>query len=183
MYKLLDARLTASDFMKVIDPFCEKQLLVGSILRECPMINDIDIVAIPKFILGENSEELFGKPTPENLLIKKLADMCFKDELELDPIKKSDGEKKKRFTQFNGSPIPIDVYFCNEKTWATSCLIRTGSKNYNIKLCMRAIQLHMQLKADGSGLISPSGTLIEVHSELEIFNLLKLPYTKPEDRS
>ncbi len=74
MYKLLDAKLIASEFMKVIDPFCERQMLVGSILRGCEMVSDIDIIAIPKFIEGENSEELFGKPTPVNLLEKRLTD-------------------------------------------------------------------------------------------------------------
>ncbi|MBE3141438.1 MAG: hypothetical protein IMZ53_12760 [Thermoplasmata archaeon] len=182
MYKLLEAKLVASDFMKTIDPFCEKQLLVGSILRNCQMVNDIDVCVIAKYIDDENSEELFGKPTPINTLERQLTDMCFKDELEYDLLKKSDGEKKKRFTQFKGSPIPIDVYFCNEKTWATTCLIRTGSKNHNIKLCMRAQSMHITLKADGSGLLSPSGTLIEIHSELEIFNLLKLPFVPPERR-
>lgn len=182
MYKLLDAKLTASDFMQVIDPFCEKQFLAGSILRECQLVNDIDIVVISKMETQED-ETLFGEPVQVDILQRKLTDMIFAKELYYDMEKKSDGEKKKRFTQFNGSPIPIDIYFCNEKTWATTCLIRTGSKNHNIKLCMRAQSMHMQLKADGSGLLSPSSTLIEIHSELEIFNLLKLPYIKPEDRS
>ena len=181
MYKLLDARLTASDFMKNIDPFCERQFLAGSILRDCSMVNDIDIVVISKMEMQED-ETLFGEPVQVDILQKHLTDMIFAKELYYDMEKKSDGEKKKRFTQFNGSAIPIDIYFCDEKTWATTCLIRTGSKNHNIKLCVRAQSMHMQLKADGSGLLSPSGALIEVYSELEIFNYLKLPYTKPEDR-
>ena len=61
-------------------------------------------------------------------------------------------------------------------------LIRTGSKNHNIMLAKRAIEMHMQLKADGTGLLSPGGSIIPIGSEEHIFEHLNLPYRIPEDR-
>jgi DNA polymerase/3'-5' exonuclease PolX len=40
----------------------------------------------------------------------------------------------------------------------------------------------MQLKADGSGIISPGGELMRMESEEQIFETLKLPYKRPEER-
>jgi DNA polymerase/3'-5' exonuclease PolX len=177
MYKLLDAKLHASEFMKFINPFCEKQFLAGSILRGCSMVNDIDIIVIPKFEQQED-ETLFGEPIQVDLLEKKLSDMAFNDELKI--IK--NGDKIKSFTQFLDSPIQIDIYFANPKTWITTCLIRTGSKEHNIKLCMRARELGFQLKADGTGLLDAQFKIIPIESELELFNHLKLPFKEAEER-
>jgi DNA polymerase/3'-5' exonuclease PolX len=41
----------------------------------------------------------------------------------------------------------------------------------------------MQLKADGSGLISYGGTLIEINDEAEIFKQLDIRYKEPEERN
>jgi DNA polymerase/3'-5' exonuclease PolX len=49
-------------------------------------------------------------------------------------------------------------------------------------LARRAIELHMQLKADGTGLLSPGGSIIPIESEEHVFQLLNLPYRIPEDR-
>jgi DNA polymerase/3'-5' exonuclease PolX len=40
----------------------------------------------------------------------------------------------------------------------------------------------MHLKADGSGLLTSSGSIIPIASEEEIFQELKLEYRAPEDR-
>jgi DNA polymerase/3'-5' exonuclease PolX len=49
-------------------------------------------------------------------------------------------------------------------------------------LARRAIDMHMQLKADGTGLLSPGGSIIPIESEEHVFRLLNLPYRIPEDR-
>ena len=62
-------------------------------------------------------------------------------------------------------------------------LIRTGSKNHNIMLARRAIDTHMQLKADGTGLSFLCRYLrFPIESEEHIFRLLNLPYRIPEEQ-
>jgi DNA polymerase (family 10) len=77
----------------------------------------------------------------------------------------------------------VDVYFAKRETWATLLLIRTGSKEHNIKLAQRAKELGMKLRASGDGIEGVSGDSIIVNAEEEIFAILGLPYVLPERRS
>lgn len=177
-FPLLDAERLA---LAIIHNF-EKDLAVsriqiaGSIRRRQPDVHDIDIVAIPAF-QEEEDQNLFGGKVRKNLFDGKLSELCLNGYLQLE----SNGDKIKRFTIDEDTP-QIDIYIADEDTWHTLLLIRTGSREHNIRLAIRARDLHMQLKADGSGLIAPGGELLKVRSEEEIFERLGLPYRSPEER-
>ena len=172
------AREIADSFINDIKDTCEQIEIVGSLRRQKVAVNDIDIITIPRFI-QEEDETLFGEPVQTNLLDRRLSQFCFKGMLSLE----SNGPKKKRFIKsVDGENIPIDIFIATKETWWTLLLIWTGSKNHNIMLARKAIELHMQLKADGSGLLSPGGSIIPIDSEEHIFKLLNLPYRIPEDR-
>jgi DNA polymerase/3'-5' exonuclease PolX len=172
------ARDIAETSIDGIKDTCEQIEIVGSLRRHEVAVNNINIIAIPKFI-QEKDETLFGEPVQTNLLDRRLSQYCFKGTLSLE----SNGPKIKRFIKsVDGDVVPIDIYIADKNTWWTLMLIRTGSKNHNIMLARRAIDMHMQLKADGSGLLSPGGSTIPIESEEHIFRLLNLPYRIPEDR-
>ena len=189
MYSHAFAGTIASELMASLSPYCESLhdsragiAIVGSLRRLKQKVNDIDIIAIPKFV-DSKDDSLFGEPVKENLLDIKLGELCMDGCFTLE----SNGEKIKRFLKHvdHGKTglMPIDLYIATPSTWSTLMLIRTGSREHNIKLASRALELHMQLKADGSGLISPGGTLIQIHSEEEIFCHLKLQFKKPSERN
>jgi DNA polymerase/3'-5' exonuclease PolX len=168
----------AQDFINHISAACERIEIVGSIRRQKIGVNDIDILAIPRFIRGDD-ETLFGESVRENQLDKQLSELCLSRVLELD----ANGSKIKRFLKtVDGDTIPIDLYIATEQTWWTLLLIRTGCRGHNIKLARRALELQMHLKADGSGLLTSSGSIVPIASEEEIFRLLNLEYRAPEDR-
>jgi DNA polymerase/3'-5' exonuclease PolX len=172
------AREIAESLVNDIKDTCEQIEIVGSLRRYKPVVGDIDIIVIPKFI-QEDDETLFGEPVQTNLLERRLSQYCFKGILSIE----SNGPKIKRFIKsVDGEDIPIDFYIADKSTWWTLMLIRTGSKNHNIMLARRAIDMHMQLKADGTGLLSPGGSIIPIESEEHVFRLLNLPYRIPEDR-
>jgi DNA polymerase/3'-5' exonuclease PolX len=172
------ARGIAELFVNDIKDTCEQIEIVGSLRRQKYAVNDIDIIVIPRFI-QEDDETLFGEPVQTNLLDRRLSQFCFKGTLSLE----ANGPKIKRFIKsVDGEDVPIDIYISNKDTWWTLMLIRTGSKNNNIMLARRAIELHMQLKADGNGLLSPGGSIIPIGCEEHIFEHLNLPYRIPEDR-
>jgi DNA polymerase/3'-5' exonuclease PolX len=172
------ARDIAEKFVNDIKDVCEQIELVGSLRRQKYAVNDIDIIVIPKFI-QEDDETLFGEPVQTNLLDRRLSQFCFRGTLSLE----ANGSKIKRFIKsVDGEDVPIDIYISNKDTWWTLMLIRTGSKNHNIMLAKRAIEMHMQLKADGTGLLSPGGSIIPIGSEEHIFEHLNLPYRIPEYR-
>ena len=89
----------------------------------------------------------------------------------------------------------LDLYIATAETWATLLLIRTGSKEHNIKLCSLARQKGMVLHADGRGLAYPphvgiengqqfeAETFIKCDTEESIFQALGLPYRKPWERN
>ena len=178
MFSHAFAGSVATEFMETLAVVCERIEIVGSIRRLRPTVNDIDLIAIPRFIESKD-DTLFGETVKLNLLDQKLSELCLDQSLLLE----ANGEKIKRFRKPVGEQtISIDLYVAAESTWWTLFLIRTGSREHNIKLAFRAIDLHMQLKADGSGLISPGGSLIQILSEQEIFKHLRLPYRAPEER-
>jgi DNA polymerase/3'-5' exonuclease PolX len=168
----------ANDFIRQICASCDRIEIVGSLRRQKMGVNDIDLLVIPRFIQVQD-ETLFGGPYQENQLDKQLSQLCLSHDMELD----ANGAKVKRFLKtVDGDTIPIDLYVATEQTWWTLLLIRTGSRQHNIKLARRAMELQMHLKADGSGLVTSTGRIISVGSEEEIFQNLKLEYRRPEDR-
>lgn len=178
MFPDIFAREIAEDLVSELSGFCDRIEIAGSLRRRKQAVNDIDLVVIPKFIHAQD-ETLFGEPVQENLLEKKLTQLCLIGQLDLE----ANGSKIKRFLKtVDGDTIPVDIYIASEQTWWTLLLIRTGSRNHNIKLAKRAMDLHMHLKADGSGLLTPGGTLIPIHTEEEIFRHLGLAYRPPEER-
>ena len=172
------AREIAEDLISELSGFCDRIEVAGSLRRKRQAVHDIDLVVIPKFV-QMNDESLFGHPVQENLLEKKLSQLCLRGELDL----VANGSKIKRFLKtVDGDTIPIDIYAATGQTWWTLLLIRTGSRNHNVKLARRAMDHHMALKADGSGLLTPGGSLIHIHSEDDIFHHLGLAYRLPEER-
>ncbi|MBI5021788.1 MAG: hypothetical protein HZB59_10140 [Ignavibacteriales bacterium] len=168
----------AADIIEKLKDDCEKIQIVGSLRRGKLSVNDLDIIAIPKF-REIKDDTLFGEPVKENLLDRKLSELCLDAYL----ILEANGSKIKRFFRpIQKVNVPIDLYIATETTWWNLLLIRTGSREHNIKLASRALELHMQLKADGSGLLTPGGNIIKIHSEEEIFQHLKLPFRLPEER-
>jgi len=154
----------AEDLVAQMLSACTRIQIVGSIRRLKPIVSDIDILAIPRFLRSED-DALFGQPVQENQLDKLLSQMCLKGELEIE----TNGSKIKRFIKIvDGETVSVDLYIATEQTWWPLLLIRTGSRNHNIKLARRATELQMQLKADGSGLLTSVG-LLSIQSEEDIF--------------
>jgi len=151
--KLEDARKIANNFVSEIKEFCEKIDIDGSIRRQKSEVNDIDIVLIPK--LREH-------------LIQKIRNISKVEVL---------GKKLIR-TEYSGTQV--DIYFATKETWGILLLVRTGSKEHNIKLCQHAINKGMKLSSE-RGLMK-EGKVIASKTEEEIFKGLGMDYIKPEDR-
>lgn len=157
--KLEEGKEIAREFISHIKDLCERVEIAGSIRRQCREVNDIDLVVIPKgpFMAKLITEHMKGKLWQLKLTGKKIVRLIF---------------KKKQ----------IDIYIADHNTWATLLLIRTGSKENNIKLAKEAILEGYQLKADGSGLFDGNGNRIAGNSEESIYEELGLVYQPPEER-
>jgi len=151
--KLQQAETIAKNFLSEIKEFCERIEIAGSIRRKTPEVNDIDIVLIPR-----QREHLIQR-------IRKISRV------------EVQGKKLMR-TEY--SNIQIDIYFATEATWGILLLVRTGSKEHNIKLCQYAINKGMKLSSE-KGLMK-DGKVIASKTEEEIFQALGMDYVEPEDR-
>ncbi len=149
------AQRIAAEVVKVLAPYCSRIEVAGSIRRRKPLVNDIDIVLIPSDpwnLTGEIAR--LGAVTAHGAKIQRV--------------------------QHQGAWI--DLYMATPETWATLLLIRTGSKENNIRLCSLAKRKGWHLFADGSGLFNENGSRVAGDSEKSIYEALGLLYQDPWER-
>jgi len=175
--KLDQATAIANDVMAKLNQHFTKSLICGSVRRQAENVNDIDIVAIPK----PESQYQFGEESLDGAIIK------------LDPIGPNIdrilerfvlGDKIKRF-MYNG--IIIDLYIATPENYETLILIRTGSKEFNIRLTTSARRKGWKLFADGSGLWSldhkEQKVMLIDNTEIGIIQKLLPAYVEPKGRT
>jgi DNA polymerase (family 10) len=162
MMELKRGQELALEIVHSLEPFCHQIEVVGSIRRCKPQVGDIDIILIRRdpWAVSTMIQE-WGAPIVHGTKIERV--------------------------KYKG--VNVDFYFASRETWATLLLIRTGSKENNIRLCSYAKEHYMKLRADGSGLfkINPDCEAdferpIVCNSELQIYQALGLPYQRPEER-
>ena len=160
---LRTAQRIPDELVEKLRPGCSRIEVAGSIRRRKPFCRDIDIV-----LIAGNQGKLL---------------MAFRD------LGLKGGPKMVRGV-YKG--VKVDIYIATPETWATLLLIRTGSRNHNIRLCRRAHDKGLLLHADGRGLVKPGDgccsyadtpdTPILCATEGDIFEALGLPYRRPEER-
>ena len=154
--ELKKAQALASEIKALLEPHCEKLTVAGSIRRQRPEVRDIDIVLVAKDWWEVNS------------LLMRLGKV------------RMSGRKLARVTMDGG--VQLDIYYATPETFATLLLIRTGSKENNVRLCSLAKKRGWRLCADGSGLFDERGQRIAGDSEESIYEALGLRYQVPEER-
>jgi DNA polymerase/3'-5' exonuclease PolX len=173
--KIFSAQIALAVARRVVTelkPACERIEIAGSLRRRNHTVHDIDIVLVPR-----NAPEKFslGGLTVLDGVISQLVSRG-----SLTPVR---GKEKIKVFVASKTGIPMDIYIAGPETWATLLLIRTGSKEHNIKLAQRARELGMKLRASGDGIENGNGDLLRVDAEEDIFRLLELPYLRPEERT
>jgi len=138
-----------------LEQYCEQIEVAGSIRRKKPQVNDIDLVLVPR---------------DRDALDHRLT--------QLGKLKMS-GLKIGRVQM---EEITLDVYYATPETWATLLLIRTGSKENNIRLCTVAKKKGWHLAASGDGLFNEKGERIAGDTEESIYEALGLLYQEPWER-
>jgi len=157
--KLQEAMTIAQTVKKVLTPYCDRIEIAGSIRRRKPIVHDIDIVLIEK---------------PEAaLIIPSILATIGTITLY--------GSKIKRVL-YVGADINIDIYTATPASWSILLLIRTGSKENNIRLATIAMTKGWKLKANGDGLFNKHGDRIAGDTEQSIYQVLGIPYQEPHDR-
>ena len=154
--KLEEALKIISEVYYRLKPNCERIEVAGSIRRHKPNVNDIDIVLIPSDVVKlAQAVDSLGPHTINGAKIKRVS--------------------------YKGTQV--DIYYATTDIWATLLLIRTGSKENNIRLCSAARRKGWKLCASGMGLFDEKGDKIAGDSEESIYKALGLKYQEPWERS
>lgn len=153
--ELSRAQKVAEGIVEMLKPYCSRIEIAGSIRRKRPWVNDIDLVLVPTDLWNLHAE------------ITKLGRV------------RMSGSKIVRVI-YGG--IQVDIYVANETTWATLLLIRTGSKENNIRLATLAKKRGWHLAASGEGLFNGAEERIAGDTEESIYEALGVPWQEPWER-
>jgi DNA polymerase (family 10) len=159
--RLEEAKAIAERVKSLLTPYCDRVEIAGSIRRGRPTVHDIDMVLIEK---------------PETALTINYALS------RIGTIAKDGTKYKQLWYTESQSLISVDLYLATPATWATLLLIRTGSKENNIRLATIAKRKGWQLKANGDGLFDEDGNRVAGDTEESIYEALGMPYQEPERR-
>lgn len=73
--------------------------------------------------------------------------------------------------------LQVDVYLANEKNYEVLVLLKTGSKQHNIKLCSEALKQNWKMTTEG--LVTNEGI---INKEKEILEKVFEKWISPENR-
>ena len=160
---LLLAAQFAVELVSKLRPYCDRIEIVGSIRRGRVWVNDIDILAIP----NEDKILAGGYFNVQHLIASIFGDQPHGGH---------------SYLSCSYHRVPVDIYLATPASWGTLLLIRTGSKEHNIKLCTLARDKGWQLHASGQGLFDGSNRRIAGDTEEGIFKALGLPFIPTGER-
>ena len=156
----------AEQIVEQLRPYCELIEIAGSIRRGCPMVGDIDIVCLPsnrqavrERVLKSNPKIIQNGDTTIEVLLKN----------------------KVRLDVWMASHKEPSLFEPQGSNWGSLLLVRTGSKQHNIRLLGRAEAMGLRWNTY-HGVYDYRGNCIACSTEVEIFDALKLPYVLPEER-
>lgn len=127
--ELIKIQEIANQLLSLLTPFIKQGMICGSIRRKKADCRDIDIVLIPK-------NDFMSLVIIKQILIKQSKKLLL------------DGLKIFRFIRKEDG-LQIDIYLANEKDYGVLCLLKTGSKEHNIKLCSLAKRKNWKVTAEG----------------------------------
>lgn len=171
------ARKIAERIVATLKPWCERIDIAGSIRRNRPFVGDIDIV-------------LMANRGQEELIRARLLQSCRR--IVAGPQAMVVAMNKPVGVDHPANELQIDVWFAHRvegdlfagpivaHNYGTLLVCRTGSKEHNIKLAMRARDLGM--KWDPHHGVSRGGRIIAAEEEAHVFEALQLTMPAPEER-
>lgn len=175
------ALAVAAELGDILTPFCERLEIAGSLRRGKPTVGDIELLFIPK---SESRADGLFDTTQVNLADEVINRLLSSGVLAKRPNVNGSfawGEKNK-LAIHGPSGIPVDLFATTADNWWLSLVIRTGSKETNLKLTTGAARQGRKLNAYGAGVTMRNGTVTKATSERDVFHLCGCPYLEPKSR-
>ena len=151
------AETIANKYVELLNPFCKRIEIAGSIRRKKPEVKDIEIVCIRN--------------------VKTLFQFC----AFIETLRVIKGEPTGKYLNINlEEGINIDLFMCFPDNWGYIFAIRTGSADFS-HLVLANAWVKQGFKGD-DGYLTRNGKKIAVKEEEDLFKLCKLEFIPPEMR-
>ena len=176
------ARVVAEDLVRLLEPYCERIEIAGSIRRERPMVGDIELLCISKVT---SSADSFPGMGTNYFALDETFDTMVKNGTVLEKRLNKLGQPtygwQNKLMVHVPSGIPVDAFSASEENWGMSQLVRTGPREFNVRVMARFRELGMKGHAYG-GVTDQEGNEIACPDEETVFRLLGWDWISPEER-
>lgn len=186
-YPRAAALAVAREFCEAFKPRCQPDRLkvCGSLRRRKEHVGDIELIYIPRHREERDPDNFFA--THQINEINEYLNGCLRGgritkRLAITGRISSWGPENKHAVHVE-SGIPIDFFATTEPDWWVTVVIRTGSKETNLRLTTGARARGLTLNAYGAGFTHlVTGEKIPCTSEREVFEIAGVPYLEPWQR-
>jgi len=166
---LHDAVNLAIEICNLLEPFCERVEVAGSIRRGKENPGDIEIVCIPK---TEQVKDMF------NNVIDSVPVPGFISTI--NTFEKIKGDPTGKYTQRVYKGETVDIFMVTRRTWAAQLMIRTGDAEFSHLMMKIANKRGFEQR---DGILYYDGRAVDLVEEKDYFAVLDVPYVEPRDRT
>ena len=172
-----DAEKVAQGLLSILQPACHRIEIAGSLRRLTNDVGDIELLCVSK--TGGN--EVFGA-----YLLLDQEILALIDEGILTYRLNSRGHRnfgpKNKLLVHKPSGISVDIFSTAVTNWGMALLVRTGPKEFNIKVMSQLRRNGMKGHAYG-GVTDQDGQELSCPTEQAVFRLLGWGFVTPENRN
>ncbi len=157
-----------------LTPFCDQIQVAGSIRRRRPTVNDIDLVVLPK---PGRAEAVRERCMRNAIRVQTEGEMTLVVYLRYPPA----GPDGLQLDVWIATPAVADLFGGTPTNFGTLLLCRTGSREHNIRLVVRAEKMGYRWNPY-HGVYDGHGRCLARATEEDVFKVLGLDFVRPEDR-
>lgn len=181
-WPLAEAREVAEGLITLLRPACERIEVAGSVRRKKELVGDVELLAISK--TSAHGQMTFDRPRKVVSALdvrvgELIAKGVFAYRLNTRGYR-TYGDWNKLLTHVP-SGIALDLFSATVANYGMSLVVRTGPKDFNIRMMARFRALGLRGHAYG-GVTGLDGLEIACPTEEEVFRLLQWAYVAPEKR-
>ena len=181
--RLSVAEAVGEDLVRLLTPYCARIEIAGSIRRQRPQVKDIELLCVSKVT---SSPDMFGEVATNHYALDLKLDELVADGSVLKKRPNKAGRysygKQNKLLVHVETGISVDVFSTDAENWGMALLVRTGSREFNIRVMQRFIELGMRGHAYG-GVTDQEGSDLDCLDEEAVLRLLGWPWIPPWERN
>lgn len=163
------AQIIADKYLQLLQPYCERIEVAGSIRREKPEVKDIELICIPKLV--QTSEDMFQPTYGRMPQFVQLVNSWTRV--------KGDPQEGKYCARDLPEGIRLDLFICTRENWGYQLALRTGPAMFSKGMVNKLREFGYGCR---EGNVYYKDSLHPVEEEKEIFRMLRREYVPPRYR-